>query len=76
MDHLEAVAAAEVGDRVADRVALEVADVGLARGVGQHLEHVGLRLESSKPGWPGLATSQVFSSAQTCCHLLSIAFGS
>ena len=44
VDHLEAVAAAEVGDRVADRVALEVADVGLARGVGQHLQHVGLRL--------------------------------
>ena len=44
VDHLEAVAAAEVGDRVADRVALEVADVRFARGVGQHLQHVGLRL--------------------------------
>ncbi len=31
VDHLEAVAAAEVGDRVADRVALEMADVGFAR---------------------------------------------
>jgi hypothetical protein len=44
VDHLEAVAAAEVGDRVADGVALEMADVGLSRGVGQHLQHVGLAL--------------------------------
>jgi hypothetical protein len=41
VDHLEAVATAEVGDRVADRVALEVADVGVAGRVGQHLEDVG-----------------------------------
>ena len=33
VDDLEAVAAPEVRDRVADRVALQVADVGLARGV-------------------------------------------
>ena len=38
----EAVAAVEVGDGVADRVDLQVADVGLAAGVRQHLEHVGL----------------------------------
>ena len=50
VDHLEAVAAAEVGDRVADRVALEMADVGLARGVGQHLQHVGLRLRVVEAG--------------------------
>ena len=37
-----AVAAAEVRDRVADGVDLQVPDVGLARGVGQHLEHVAL----------------------------------
>ena len=38
-----AVAAAEVGDRVADGVVLQVPHVGLAGGVGQHLEHVGPR---------------------------------
>ncbi len=54
VDHLEAVAAAEVGDRVADRVALEVADVGLTRGVGQHLEHVGLRLGGVEAGIAGI----------------------
>ena len=41
---LEAVAAAEVGDRVADRVALEVPYVGFPGRVGQHLQHVVLRL--------------------------------
>ena len=35
-------AAVEVGHRVADRVVLQVADVRLARGVRQHLQHVGL----------------------------------
>ena len=50
VDHLVAVTAAEVGDRVADRVALEVPDVGLARGVGKHLEDVGLRLRGVEPG--------------------------
>ena len=54
VDHLEAVAAAEVGDRVADRVVLQVADVRLARGVGQHLEHVGLRLRGVEPGLAGV----------------------
>ena len=76
VDHLVAVAAAEVGDRVADRVALEVPDVGLAGGVGEHLQHVGLRLRGIEPGSPGLATSQVRSSAQTSCHFASIVFGS
>ncbi len=38
-----AVAATEVRDRVADRVDLQVADVRLAGGVRQHLEHVRLR---------------------------------
>ena len=52
VDHLEAVAAAEVGDRVADGVALEMADVGLAGGVGQHLQHVGLRLRIVEAGLP------------------------
>ena len=32
--------------------------------------------ESSKPGCPGLGTSQVPSSAQTACHFASIPFGS
>ncbi len=54
VDHLEALAAAEVGDRVADRVALEVADVGLPGGVGQHLQHVGLRLVGLEAGLPGV----------------------
>ena len=42
MQHAHSLAAAEVRDRVADRVVLQVADVGLAAGIGQHLEHVGL----------------------------------
>ena len=42
MQHPHAVAAAVVGERVAHRVVLQVADVGLARRVGQHLEHVAL----------------------------------
>ncbi len=42
VDHLHAVTAAEVGDRVADRIVLQMADVGLSRGVREHLEHVGL----------------------------------
>ena len=55
VDHLEAVAAAEVGDRIADGVGLQVADMGLARRVGQHLEHVGLRGGSVlEPGLPGV----------------------
>ena len=37
-----ALAAPEVRDRVADRVVLQMPEVGLAAGVGQHLEHVGL----------------------------------
>ena len=36
-------AALEVGDRVADRIVLQVPDVRLPRRVGQHLEHVGGR---------------------------------
>ena len=40
----------EVGDRVADGVALQVADVRLAARVGQHLEHVGVRWRSSAVG--------------------------
>jgi len=35
-------AAVEVRDRVADGVDLQMADVGLATGVREHLEHVGL----------------------------------
>ena len=44
VDHLEAVAAPEMGDGIPDRVVLQMADVGLARGIGEHLEHVGLGL--------------------------------
>ena len=44
VDDPEAVAAPVVGHRVADRVDLQVADVGLPRGIGQHLQHVALRL--------------------------------
>src|SRR5260370_42046311 len=43
----------EVRDRVADRVGLQVADVGLAARIGKHLEHVGLgrpRREARRPG--------------------------
>ena len=36
------VPAPEMGEHVAHRVVLEVAHVGLARGVGQHLEHIAL----------------------------------
>ena len=50
VDHLEAVAAAEMGDRVADGIALEMAYMGLARGIGQHLQHVGLRLGAVEAG--------------------------
>ena len=39
-----AVAPPVVGDRIADRIDLEMADVRLPRRVGQHHEHVGLRL--------------------------------
>ena len=42
VQHAVAVPAPEVGDRVAHRVRLQMADVRLARRVGQHLEHVGL----------------------------------
>ena len=44
MHDAKAAAAAEVGDRVADRIGLQVPDVRLARRVGQHLQHVALRL--------------------------------
>ena len=54
VDDVEAAAAAEVGDRVADGVVLEVADVGLARGVGQHLEDVGLGLRGVESGVAGV----------------------
>jgi hypothetical protein len=54
VDDLEAVATAEVGDRVADRVDLQVADVGLARGVGQHLERVVLRHRVVEAGLAGV----------------------
>ncbi len=40
MEHAASGAAVEMRDRVADRVVLQVAHVGLARGVRQHLEHV------------------------------------
>ena len=42
MQHPEAVAPAKVRHRVADGVDLQVTDVRLARGIGQHLQHVAL----------------------------------
>ena len=42
VQHAVALAAVEVRDRVADRVVLQMPDVRLAAGVGQHLQHVGL----------------------------------
>ena len=42
VQHPMARAPVEVGDRVADRIVLQVPDVGLAGRVRQHLEHVGL----------------------------------
>ena len=47
---LAADPAAVVSDRVADRVVLEVADVRLAAGVGEHLQDVGGVLEISVVG--------------------------
>ena len=41
MKHAQTHAAVEVGDRVTDRVDLEVADVRLAARVGKHLQHIG-----------------------------------
>ena len=40
VQHAQAVAAALMAERVADRVVLDVPHVQVARGVGQHLEHV------------------------------------
>ena len=54
VDHLKAVAAAEMGDRVADRVVLQVPDVRLPRRVGEHLEHVGLGAVRLEPGLAGV----------------------
>ena len=54
MDDPKAVAPLVVGDCVAYRVDLEVADVRLAGGVGQHLEHVGLRLRPVEAGLAGV----------------------
>src|SRR5215211_1083055 len=54
VDHLEAVTTAEVGDRVAEGVVLEVADVRIAGGVRQHLEDVALRLGFVEAGLPGV----------------------
>ena len=55
VDDVEPAAPAEVGDGVADRVVLEVADVGLARRVGEHLEDVRLGLRGVETGiaWVG-----------------------
>ena len=50
---LQAAAAAEVRDRVADRVVLEVAHVRLAARVGQHLEHVARRRAAAVGHLPG-----------------------
>ena len=50
VQHAPASAAMEVRDRVADRVDLEVPDVRLAAGVGQHLEHVRVRSVAAAVG--------------------------
>ena len=50
----EALAALEVGDGVADRIDLEVADVGLPGGVWQHHEHVALRRRVVEAGLAGV----------------------
>jgi hypothetical protein len=47
VQHAPPHAAVVVGDRVADRVGLQVPDVRLAARVGQHLEHVGLLRETA-----------------------------
>ncbi len=54
LKHAEAVAAPVVSDRIADRVDLEVADVGLAGGVGEHDDHVGLGLLRIEAGVAGI----------------------
>ena len=57
MQDAAAAAPAEVRDGVADRVALEVADVRLAARIGKHLEHVGRlarRVVGDVPGALGL----------------------
>jgi hypothetical protein len=53
MHDLKPVAALEVRDRVADRVALEMPDVRLPRGVRKHLEHIALRLRLVVTGFAG-----------------------
>ena len=42
VDNLKTAAAAIVGDRITHRIGLEVANVGLTGGIGQHLQDVGL----------------------------------
>ena len=49
VQHAQAVAAALMAERVADRVVLDVPHVQLARRVGQHLEHV-LQARGVLPG--------------------------
>ena len=44
VQHPMSGASMEVGDRVTERVVLQVSDVGLARRVGEHLADIGLRL--------------------------------
>ncbi len=92
VQHAVAEAPVEVRDRVADGVDLQVPDVGLAAGVGQHLQHVGLRRlatvsrhpppppAAAPPSLPcpggSLETSQVRSAAHTACQRGSISRGS
>ena len=78
VDDLEAVAAPVVGDRVADRVDLQMADVGLARRVGQHLQHVALRLvRVVEAGLAGVrAPPRCAPRSQTACQRRSISLGS
>ena len=79
MQHPLALMAAEPGDDVAHGVVLDVPHVRAARRIGEHLEHVGgvgaLARPAASPA-RGLATTNVFCSSQTFCHLVSIPSGS
>ena len=63
-----------MGDRVADRVVLEVADVRLTARVGEHLQHVGALTSSALGGLvrdlPGAFVAQI------ACQWGSIVAGS
>ena len=77
VQHLHAVAAPVVGEHVAHRVVLEVAHVGLAGGVRQHLEHVALRRAGVEAGLARVGhLPGALLAPRRACHLRSIARGS